>query len=100
MWRPAAVYPEFMSHESLAARIGEAASEAGIDAEQLANLAGSLVWRIGRLSDDEPVTVRIGMTQAVQQFAELPRLRNASDQELSEAVSAGELKVEWIGPRP
>ena len=89
-----------MSADIVAGRIAETLAEAGIAAEQLDNLAGSLVWRIGRLSDDEPVTVRLGTTLALQQFAELPRLRNASDQELDEAVASGELRVEWVGPRP
>lgn len=82
-----------------AATIAETLEAAGVAREQLDNLAGSLVWRIGRLSDDDPVTVRLGTTHALQLFAELPRLRNASDQELSEAVASGNVKVEWVGPR-
>ncbi len=88
-----------MSNESFAGNIEELLAGVDVDAEQLAGLAGSLVWRIGRLSDDDPVTVRLGTTQALQQFADLPRLRSASDQELSEAVAKGDVRVEWVGPR-
>lgn len=66
----------------------------------LAALAGSLVWRMGRLSDDSPVTVRVGLTQSVHLFADLPRLRNATDPEIDEAIAEGTLRVEWVGPRP
>lgn len=88
-----------MNGDSMATELEAAASALGVDQAQLAGLAGSLVWRIGRLSDDDPVTVRVGTTQALQQFAELPRLRSASDQEVSDAVAEGRLRVEWIGPR-
>jgi len=85
---------------SLKEQLGAALAEAGVDAEEFSGLASALVWRIGRLSDDAPVTVRLGTARALPRFAELPRLRGASDQELEEAVRCGELHVEWIGPRP
>lgn len=75
-------------------------AEAGLEASQLDGLASSLVWRIGRLSDEAPVTVRIGLARAIPRFADLPRLRSATDQEVEEAATAGELHVEWVGPRP
>ena len=62
-------------------------------------LAGQLVWRIGRASDDAPLTVRVGLASAAPAFAELPRLRSASDAELRDAIDAGEVRVEWVGPR-
>ena len=88
-----------VSAESTAVLLTQALEGSGVDSEQVAGLAGSLVWRIGRLADDAPVTVRVGSTQALQQFSELPRLRSASDQELEEALQDGSLKVEWVGPR-
>lgn len=75
-------------------------AEAGVEAAQFEGLASSLVWRIGRLSDEAPVTVRVGLARAIPRFADLPRLRSATDQEIEEAAAAGELQVEWVGPRP
>lgn len=81
-------------------KLDQALAEAGVDPEQLAGLGSALVWRIGRLSDDSPVTVRLGMARGIPRFAELPRLRSATDQELEEALESGDLHVEWVGPRP
>ncbi len=92
-------YHHRMSSESTASLVRRALEDSGLDAETIGNLASSLVWRIGRLSDESPVTVRVGSTQGLQQFSELPRLRNASDQEIEEALSDGSLRVEWVGPR-
>lgn len=75
------------------------ASEAptAIDPERLDALAGLLVWRIGRTGDEGPVTVRVGLASAAAAFAELPKLRSASDSELREAIDAGDVRVEWVG---
>lgn len=69
----------------------------GVDMDRLDALAGLLVWRIGRTGDDGPVTVRVGLASAAAAFADLPKLRSASDLELREAIDAGEVRVEWIG---
>lgn len=69
------------------------------DRATLDALAGQLVWRIGRTSDDAPLTVRVGLAGSAPTFAELPRLRSASDAEVQQAVDAGEVRVEWVGPR-
>ncbi len=71
----------------------------GVEAETLDDLAGSLLWRIGRPAEDGPVTVRVGFATSAALFGELPRLRNASEEELAAAVDAGEVRVEWVGPR-
>lgn len=68
-----------------------------VDPARLEALAGQLVWRIGRSSDDGPVTVRVGLASAAAAFADLPKLRSASDAELREAIDAGEVRVEWVG---
>jgi len=73
--------------------------ERGIAPDAIDELAGALLWRIGRLADDEPVTVRVGFATSASAFGELPRLRNATDEELVAAVEAGEVRVEWVGPR-
>lgn len=62
-------------------------------------LASSLLWRIGRAFEDGPVTVRVGLASAAPLFAELPRLRAATDQEVEAAVASGDVQVEWVGPR-
>jgi hypothetical protein len=71
-----------------------------LDEALLEGLAPSLLWRVGRLSDDGPVTVRVGFATAAPLFAELPRLRNATDGEVEQAVRERSLAVEWVGPRP
>ena len=79
--------------ENILASVG--LSEAEVDA-----LAGSLVWRVGRLSEDGPVTVRVGLASSVPVFNDLPKLRSASDSELSAAVQEGNVRVEWVGRAP
>lgn len=71
----------------------------GGDPERLEALASSLLWRIGRAHDDGPVTIRVGLASAAPLFAELPRLRAASDQEVEAALASGDVAVEWVGPR-
>lgn len=83
----------------MAARVRGALGELGLGAEALEDLAGSLLWRIGQAADDGPVTVRVGFATSAALFAELPRLRNATEEELVGAIDAGELRVEWVGPR-
>lgn len=68
-----------------------------VDPAQLDALAGQLIWRIGRNGDEGPITVRVGLASAAGAFAELPRLRSASDSELREAIDAGDVRVEWVG---
>lgn len=79
---------------------GDAVDRAGSDgAAHLDMLASSLLWRIGRAYDDGPVTVRVGLASAAPLFAELPRLRAASDQEVEAALASGDVAIEWVGPR-
>lgn len=62
-------------------------------------LASQLVWRIGRSSDDAPITIRVGLPSAASAFADLPRLRTATEAELRDALDTGEVRVEWISPK-
>lgn len=78
--------------------VSEAPAQA-VDAALLDALAGQLVWRIGRAADDAPITVRVGLATSASAFAELPRLRSANDAEVREAIDAGTIHVEWVGPR-
>jgi len=66
----------------------------------LDDLAGNLLWRIGKVSDEGPVTVRVGLASSADVFQTLPRLRSASDGEIEAAISDSTLKVEWVGARP
>lgn len=68
-----------------------------VDPAVLDALAGQLVWRIGRTGDDGPITVRVGLAGAASAFADLPKLRSASDAELRDAIDAGDVRVEWVG---
>jgi len=72
----------------------------GVPAALLDELAGNLLWRIGRVSDDGPVTVRVGLASSADLFQTLPRLRSASDGEVEAAIAEATLKVEWVGARP
>ena len=66
----------------------------------LDELASNLLWRIGRVSDDGPVTVRVGLASSADLFQILPRLRGASDSEVEAAINESTLEVEWVGARP
>ncbi len=70
-----------------------------VSPELLDDLASNLLWRIGRVADDGPVTVRVGLPSSAALFQELPRLRSASDAEVEAAIQEGSLRVEWVGPR-
>lgn len=71
-----------------------------IDFSALEALASNLVWRVGRLSEDAPVTVRIGLASSVKLFNDLPKLRSATDSELESAIRDKALRVEWVGRMP
>jgi hypothetical protein len=71
-----------------------------IDPTNLEALAGQLVWRVGRLSEDAPVTVRIGLASSVRLFNDLPKLRSATDSELEAAIIDKSIRVEWVGRMP
>jgi hypothetical protein len=72
----------------------------GIDLSALEALAGNLVWRVGRLSEDAPVTIRVGLASSVKLFNDLPKLRSATDSELESALRDKALRVEWVGRMP
>ena len=65
-------------------------------AAQLEALGGQLVWRIGKDDANDAVVVRLGYASATPRFAHLPRLRSASDDDLSDALSNGALVIEWV----
>lgn len=88
-----------MTEAVLQAQLAETLAAHGLDAEPLDALASQLLWRIGRNGDDGPVTVRVGFAQSAALFADLPRLKSATDAELEEAAQTGSLRVEWVGAR-
>ncbi len=88
-----------MADATVAHRLHAVLVDQGLPSTAIEDLAGSLLWRIGRLSDDGPVTVRVGFATSAAVFGELPRLRNATDEELVAAVEFDQLRVEWVGPR-
>lgn len=85
---------------TIGSSLDSAIDETALSRETLESLASQLVWRIGRVSDDGPVTVRVGLASSAWLFADLPRLRTSSDTEIEAAVREGDLRVEWIGTRP
>ncbi len=68
--------------------------------EQLDNLASSLVWRVGRLTEEAPLIIRIGLASSASLFNELPKLRTATDAEIEAAMKVKDFRVEWIGRMP
>ena len=78
---------------------GDDEHDPSLSETQAEALAGALLWRIGHAFEDGPVTVRVGFASAAPLFAELPRLRAASDQEVEAALASGDVEVEWVGPR-
>ena len=71
-----------------AVALGEEDGDTG-RVEQVEGLAGQLLWRIGRESDDGPLTVRVGLASSAAVFSDLPRLRNASEAEIPSAYPLG-----------
>ncbi|HEX7004534.1 MAG TPA: DUF3248 domain-containing protein [Trueperaceae bacterium] len=86
-----------MSEADIKRALTQALSEQGVSAENIETLASQLLWRVGRVSDDSPVTVRVGFASGAALFADLPRLRSATDAEIEAAVEEGTLRVEWVG---
>lgn len=70
------------------------------EAKPLETLAGNLVWRIGRLTEDAPLTVRIGLASSIKLFNDLPKLRSADDKEIEAAMKQKDFRIEWVGRMP
>jgi hypothetical protein len=87
-----------VSELHLAHRLQDALLERGVKLQHVDDLATSLLWRIGRL-EEGPVTVGVGFATSVPVFADLPRMRSVTDDELVAAIDDGSLRVEWVGPR-
>ncbi len=81
-------------------RLLELLSKEDINAAALDNLANQLVWRIGRLSDDAPLTIRVGLASSIALFNDLPKLRSPSEAEIEAAVRENDIRVEWVGRMP
>ena len=88
---------EAVSEAEIKQALTAALDERGLSEESIEGLASQLLWRVGRVSDDSPVTVRVGFASGAALFAELPRLRSATDAEIEAAVEDGTLRVEWVG---
>lgn len=86
-----------MSESELKRTLQSALAEHGLAEDTIDGLASQLLWRVGRVSDDAPVTVRVGFASGASLFADLPRLRGASDAEIEAALADGTLRVEWVG---
>jgi hypothetical protein len=67
-----------------------------IDPALLDALAGQLVWKIGKEEETERIVVRVGYASATRSFGDLPKLYNAGDQELLDALRGQDFTVEWI----
>lgn len=88
-----------MTEADLSSLISETLDGTGLSDSAIGTLASQLVWRMGRVNPESPVTVRLGLTNSARLFAELPRLHNVTDAEMEAAIQEGTLHIEWIGPR-
>lgn len=86
-----------MSEAEIKRALTAALNEKGLSEDGIDGLASQLLWRVGRVADDTPVTVRVGFAGGAALFADLPRLRSATDAEIEAAVEEGTLRVEWVG---
>ena len=59
-------------------------------------LGNHLVWKIGKAENEEILVVRMGFASAAGEFGHLPKLRNASDEELEVFSAEGKIRVEWV----
>ncbi|MDX2003698.1 MAG: DUF3248 domain-containing protein [Meiothermus sp.] len=59
-------------------------------------LGNHLVWRIGKAENEEMLVVRVGFAGAASEFSHLPKLHNASDEEISALKDAGKIRIEWV----
>ncbi len=75
----------------------EALRDRGLSDKQVENLGEQLLWRIGREGDAGPLTVRVGLASSAPLFAEMSRLRSASEAEILMAVESKAIRVEWVG---
>lgn len=75
-------------------------TDLGIDPKRFEQLATSLVWRVGRLSDDLPLVIRVGLASSVPLFNDLPKLHNATEAEIEAAIKKADFRVEWVGRIP
>lgn len=89
-----------MSETDLQARTAQQLEAISLAPDLLDALASQLVWRVGKVADEGPVTVRVGFATSASLFAELPKLRSASDAEIEQSVQEQTLRVEWVGHRP
>lgn len=71
-----------------------------VDPASFDAFASQLVWRIGRTSEDAPLTIRVGLATSTPQFEDLPKLHNASDAEMEAAMNEQDYRVEWVGRFP
>lgn len=85
---------------NLRGQMAELLEGSGLSNETLEGFASNLVWRIGRMNDDAPVTVRVGLASSAALFGELPKLRNASESEIEAAIAEDAVRVEWVGQMP
>ncbi|MDE0527943.1 MAG: DUF3248 domain-containing protein [Truepera sp.] len=86
-----------MTEQALKAMVREALRGRGLSDKQVDNLGEQLLWRIGREGDEGPLTVRVGLASSAPLFAEMSRLRSASEAEILMAVESKAIRVEWVG---
>ena len=84
----------------LSEAVSEKLNKLDLTDAMLESFASNLIWRIGRLSEDMPVTIRVGLATNAMLFEELPKLKNLSNDELEQAISNDNFKVEWVGQVP
>lgn len=59
-------------------------------------LGNHLVWRIGKAENEEMLVVRVGFASAASEFSHLPKIHNASDEEMTTLKDEGKVRIEWV----
>ena len=75
----------------------QAIAKQGLDNDVLEALSSPLLWRIGRSIDEKSLVIRVGLASSAALFADLPKLKGASDLEVEVALKTGNFQVEWVG---
>ncbi len=86
-----------MTETELKEFVEQAMTKQGLDSDTLEALGSQLLWRIGQSFDKQSLIIRVGLAKSASLFAELPKLRGASDLDVEMALKTGDFEVEWVG---
>ncbi len=86
-----------MTETEIKELVKQAADKQGLSNDVLEGLSSQLLWRMGQSPDKQSLVIRVGLASSATLFADLPKLRAASDLDVEVALTTGNFRVEWIG---